>query len=142
MSIFEPASPVWSSRVLSILRIVAASIFITAGTMKMFGVPAAPMPMPPFDLTSQMGLAAVLEVFGGFLLLIGLFTRPVAFILSGEMAVAYFQAHYPQSFWPTINNGQPAILYCFIFLYLVFAGAGVWSVDAMLARRRSSLRAS
>ena len=136
MSIFEPANPVWTSRMLSIFRIVAGLIFITSGTMKMFNFPPGPQGMPPFDLMSQMGLAGVLEVFGGALIVLGLFTRPVAFILAGEMAVAYFQAHFPQSFWPTVNNGIPAVLYCFFFLYLVFAGPGVWSVDAMIAERR------
>jgi len=81
-----------------------------------------------------MGLAGVLEVFGGALLLIGLFSRPVAFILSGEMAVAYFQAHYPRGFWPVLNGGEPAILFCFVFLYLAAAGAGPWSIDALWRR--------
>ena len=92
--------------------------------------------MPPIPLGSQAGLAGVLETVGGPLILIGLFTRPVSFILAGEMAVAYFQGHYPQSFWPTTNMGTPAILYCFIFFYFVFAGAGTWSVDAMIARSK------
>ena len=86
---------------------------------------------------SEFGLAGTLEVFGGTLMLIGLFTRPVAFILSGEMAVAYFQFHYPRSFWPTENMGTPPILFCFVFLYMVFAGAGAWSVDAMIARSKA-----
>jgi putative oxidoreductase len=103
--------------------------------MKMFGVPHSPVPMPPFTPLSQMGIGAILEVFGGILIVLGLFTRPVAFILSGEMAVAYFQFHAPGSFWPSVNQGIPAILYCFLFLYLAFAGAGAWSIDALLARR-------
>ena len=136
MSIFEPARSPWPGRMLSVLRIVAVSLFITFGTMKLAGFPPLPPGMQPFALMSQMGLAGTLEIVGGGLMLIGLFTRPVAFVLSGEMAVAYFQGHYPKSFWPTTNMGTPAILYCFIFLYFVFAGAGSWSVDAMIARSR------
>ena len=138
MSIFEPARPPWPGRMLSVLRIIAGLVFITFGTMKLFNYPPLPQGMPPFELVSQMGLAGVLETFGGLLILIGLFTRPVSFVLAGEMAVAYFQGHYPQSFWPTTNMGTPAILYCFIFLYFVFAGAGTWSVDAMIARSKGS----
>ena len=137
MSIFEPASSPWPQRMLSVLRIVAAMVFITFGTMKLFNHPPMPTGMPPIPLVSKLGLAGTLEVVGGSLMLIGLFTRPVAFILSGEMAVAYFQGHFPHSFWPSINMGTPAILYCFIYLYLVFAGAGPWSVDAMIARSRA-----
>ena len=138
MSIFEPARPPWPGRMLSVLRIIAGLVFITFGTMKLFNYPPLPQGMPPFALVSQMGLAGVLETFGGLLILIGLFTRPVSFVLAGEMAVAYFQGHYPQSFWPTTNMGTPAILYCFIFLYFAFAGAGTWSVDAMIARSKGS----
>lgn len=137
MSIFEPAHSPWPQRMLSVLRIVAALVFISFGTMKLFNHPPMPTGMPPIQLASQLGLAGTLEVVGGFLMLIGLFTRPVAFILSGEMAVAYFQGHFPHSFWPSVNMGTPAILYCFIYLYLVFAGAGPWSVDAMIARSRA-----
>lgn len=123
---------------LSVLRIVTGLPFIVAGTMKMFGFPPLPPPgqMPPFVLMSQMGIGSVLEVFGGAMIVLGLFTRPVAFVLAGEMAVAYFQFHFPQSVFPNVNNGLPAVLFCFIYLYLVFAGAGVWSVDAMIARAR------
>jgi len=138
MSVFEPAHSPWPQRMLSVLRIVAALVFITFGTMKLFNYPPLPKGMPPIALVSELGLAGSLEVVGGLLMLIGLFTRPVAFILSGEMAVAYFQFHYPRSFWPTENLGTPPILYCFIFLYLVFAGAGPWSVDAMIARSKAS----
>jgi putative oxidoreductase len=136
MSIFEPSRSPWTGRMLSILRIVSALVFITFGTMKVFNVPPLPQGMPPIPLMSQAGLAGLLEVVGGTLLVLGLFTRPVSFILSGEMAVAYFQAHYPQSFWPSVNMGTPAILYCFVFLYFVFAGAGPWSLDAMIARSK------
>ncbi len=123
---------------LSVLRIVSGAVFITFGTMKLFNVPPMPPGMPPLDLMSQIGIAGILEVFGGLAFTLGLFTRPVAFILSGEMAVAYFQGHFPQSFWPSVNMGTPAILYCFIFLYFVFSGAGVWSIDAMIARARTN----
>lgn len=115
----------------SILRMVAAIMFMLAGTMKLF---AFPVGIPPnggtAKLLSQIGLAGVLETFGGALLLFGLFTRPVAFLLSGEMAVAYFQAHFPMSPWPVINSGVAAALYCFIWLYFSAAGAGPWSLDA------------
>jgi putative oxidoreductase len=136
MSIFEPAPPPWPERMLAIFRIVTGLIFITVGTMKLFGYPPSPVPMPPLNLMSEMGLGGILEVFGGLAIVLGFLTRPVAFVVSGEMAVAYFQFHAPQSFFPTINNGIPAILYCFLFLYLTFAGAGAWSIDGMIARSR------
>ena len=135
MSIFEPAPPPWPGRFLAIFRIVAAAMFVTFGTMKLFGYPPAPAPMPPLQLMSEMGIGGLLELLGGLAILLGFFTRPVAFILAGEMAVAYFQFHFPQSFFPTTNMGTPAILYCFLFLYLMVAGPGSWSIDAMLARR-------
>ena len=138
MSIFDPADPPWPERALALARVVYAAIFVTTGTMKMFHWPPMPShPMPPFDPMTQVGVAGILEVFGGVLILIGLFTRPVAFILSGMMAVAYFQFHAAQSFFPTVNQGVPAILYCFFFLFLVFSGAGTWSIDTMIARRRA-----
>lgn len=139
MSIFEPAREPWPSRMLAVFRIVAALVFITAGTTKI-GWPPAPAvaQMPPFTVMSEMGVGAILEVFGGLLILLGLFTRPVAFLLAGEMAVAYFQFHYPQSFFPTISQGIPAIMYCFLFLYLMVAGPGAWSIDGIIARRRTS----
>jgi len=140
MSIFDPARPPWPSRMLSVLRIVAGLMFVSFGTMKLFGFPPPPMPMPPIPLMSQMGVGGVLELFGGLAITLGFLTRPVAFVLAGEMAVAYFQFHFPQSFFPTTSNGVPAVLYCFLFLYLVLAGAGVWSVDAALARRRGGRR--
>jgi putative oxidoreductase len=136
MSIFEPSQSPWTGRMLSVLRIVAGAVFISFGTMKLFGLPPMPAGMPPIILMSKLGLAGTLETFGGILILIGLLTRPVSFVLAGEMAVAYFQGHYPRSFFPSVNMGTPAILYCFIFLYLVFAGAGPWSVDAMIARSK------
>jgi putative oxidoreductase len=136
MSIFEPARSPWTDRMLSILRIVAGAVFMTAGTMKVFNYPPMPPGMPPISLMSQIGVAGLLETVGGLLIVIGLFVRPVSFVLAGEMAVAYFQGHFPQSFFPTVNNGVPAVLYCFIFLYFVFAGGGAWSVDAAIARSR------
>jgi putative oxidoreductase len=126
-----PAS--WGARLLSILRIVAAFLFIAHGTQKLFGWPASE-PRQTVDLISMIGLAGVLETFGGLLLLLGLFTRPVAFVLAGEMAVAYFVAHAPQGFWPLLNRGEVAVLYCFLFLYLATAGGGPWSLDAVRAR--------
>ena len=122
-------------RMQGMLRIVAATMFILSGTMKLFAFPAG---IPPdggtVTLMSQLGLGAILEVFGGVLVLFGLFTRPVAFILAGEMAVAYFQFHAPQGFWPVMNGGIPAVLYCFVWLYFSAAGAGPWSVDAAMRK--------
>jgi putative oxidoreductase len=136
MSIFAPSPSPWTGRVLSILRIVAAFMFISAGSMKLFGYPPMPPGVPPITMFSQMWFGGVLEMFGGLAILLGLFTRPVAFILAGEMAVAYFQFHAPNGFLPIVNQGQPAVLYCFLFLYLAFAGAGPWSLDALIARSR------
>ena len=136
MSIFEESRSEWPGRMLSIFRIVAGLVFITFGTMKVFNIPPLPPGMPPIPLMSQAGIGGLLEVGGGILITSGLFTRPVAFVLAGEMAVAYFQFHFPQSFWPSVNMGTPAIMYCFFFLYLMFAGGGVWSLDSLIARRR------
>ncbi|KJF73521.1 DoxX family protein [Agrobacterium arsenijevicii] len=111
---------------LAALRIIAALLFIEHGTQKLFGFPASQM---QGALPTMLIVAALLELVGGFLVLIGLFTRPVAFILSGQMAVAYFMAHAPSNFFPALNGGDAAILFCFVFLYLVFAGAGALSVD-------------
>lgn len=125
----------WSPRLLSILRIVVGLLFIEHGTQKLFNFPPGPQPgMFPVPLASLAGIAGLLELVGGFFLLLGLFTRPVAFILSGEMAVAYFKAHAPGSFWPVVNGGEPAVLFCFVFLYLAAAGGGPWSVDRQLRR--------
>lgn len=121
----------WGPQLQSVLRIVAASMFMLAGTTILFAFPAG---MPPDGGTapvmSQIWIGGALEVFGGTLLLLGLFTRPVAFLLAGEMAVAYFQFHFPQGFWPTMNGGISAALYCFVWLYFSAAGAGAWSLDA------------
>ena len=122
----------WSPRVLSVLRIVTALLFLQHGTAKYLGFPH----VADFDnlqFLSLLGASGVLELVGGVLMLIGLFTRPVAFILSGFMAVAYFLAHASQGFYPLLNQGELAVLYCFIFLYLSVAGGGAWSLDA--ARR-------
>ena len=125
----------WSPQLQSVLRIVAALLFIQSGTMKLF---AFPMGIPPnggtVELMSQAGFGGILELVGGVLLALGLFTRPVAFILAGEMAVAYFQFHYPQGFWPIMNGGTSAALYCFLWLYFSAAGAGPWSLDAKLRK--------
>lgn len=117
----------WSPYVLGILRIVAALLFMEHGLSKLFGFPGASP--KGFHLMSLIGLAGVLEVVGGALLAVGWQTRLVAFILSGEMAVAYFRAHAPHGFYPLLNHGEPAILFCFIFLYLVFAGGGAFALD-------------
>lgn len=123
----------WSSRMLSILRIVAAFVFMQHGAQKLFGFLASPQEATP-PLLSLLGLAGVLEFFGGLLLLFGLFTRPVAFILSGEMAVAYFKVHAPKGFWPLKNGGDLAVIFCFVFLYLVLAGGGAWCLDRLWRR--------
>ena len=122
---------------LSVLRIVAAFLFIQFGTAKLFAFPASIMPDgSTVPAASLIGVAAILEAFGGLLLLVGLFTRPVAFLLSGEMAFAYFMGHAPMGFWPVLNMGTPAILFCFIWLYISSAGPGPWSVDAMMSRKK------
>jgi putative oxidoreductase len=125
----------WTPYLLSILRIVAAFLFLQFGTAKLFGFPAPIMPgggTAPFG--SLPWVAGFLETFGGAFLLVGLFTRPVAFLLSGEMAFAYFMGHAPQGFWPVLNQGHPAVLFCFTFLYLSAAGPGPWSLDALRER--------
>jgi len=118
----------WAPRALGLLRIVAALLFIEHGTQKLFGFPASEH-QPP--LLSLLGAAAILEFVGGILILIGLYTRPVAFLLSGQMAVAYWLFHAPKSFYPANNGGDAAILFCFIFLYMVFAGGGAYSLDSL-----------
>ena len=120
----------WSPQLLSVLRIMTALLFLQHGTSKLLGFPYIEM-LAGTPLLSIFGLSGVLELIGGVLLLLGLFTRLTAFVLSGEMAVAYFMVHAAQSFFPLINQGELAILYCFVFLYFAAAGAGPWSVDAM-----------
>lgn len=125
----------WSPYLLGLLRIIAGLLFMLHGTQKLFGFPAGAEPRPPVELMSQMGLAGVLETFGGLLIVLGLLTRPVAFLLAGEMAVAYFTAHASRSFFPLLNGGEVPVLYCFLFLYLAAAGPGAWSLDGMRRRR-------
>lgn len=119
----------WAPRLLSVLRIITALLFMQHGGQKLFGFPAA----SPVEtgLFSLMGVAGVLELFGGLLILLGWFTRPVAFLLAGQMAVAYFMAHASRGWWPLLNKGELAILYCFVFLYLTAAGGGAWSLDRL-----------
>ncbi|HET8712592.1 MAG TPA: DoxX family protein [Gemmatimonadales bacterium] len=129
----------WSPYLLSILRIIVAFLFFQHGAAKWFAFPAAVMPGGGVAaLGSLAWFAAVIETIGGALMMLGLFTRPVAFILSGEMAVAYFMGHSGNGFWPTLNGGEPAVFFCFTYLYFSAAGPGPWSLDALLARRRSS----
>lgn len=122
----------WQRQLLGVLRIVTALLLLEHGTMKLFHFPAAmmPGPLPPLLLA-----AAIIEVVAGVLVTVGLFTRLAAFILSGENAVAYFMVHFPKTFWPTINQGEVAILFCFVFLYIAAAGPGAWSIDSARMRK-------
>jgi putative oxidoreductase len=122
-----------SPYLLSVMRIAIALVFVEHGTSKLLGFPP---PNHPFQMTlSPEGLSGPFELIGGFLLLLGLFTRPVAFILSGEMAVAYFLVHGPRNFFPILNMGELAVVLCFVFLYLAAAGGGPWSLDRLIAGR-------
>ncbi len=123
----------WAPYMLSVLRIVAALIFLEHGTQKLFGFPAAPEGGFPGFL-SLLWWQGAIELVGGALLLLGLFTRPVAFILAGDMAFAYWMVHAPESFYPVLNGGDAAILFCFAFLYMACAGGGAWSIDRCLKR--------
>ena len=129
----DPPFPGWLEGALhSLLRAVTGALFMQHGVQKLFGLllpPDRPWNGAP-EMFSQFWLAGVLEVFGGALIVLGLFTRPVALLLSGEMAVAYFQAHAPRSVWPILNGGEPVVLFCFVFLYLMAAGAGPFSLAA------------
>jgi putative oxidoreductase len=118
----------WAPQVLSVLRIVTGLQFLEHGTQKFLSFPMRVNPAP--ELMSLLGVQGMLEVVGGLLILLGLFTRPVAFILAGDMAVAYFTVHFPKNFFPALNGGDAAILFCFVFLYLAAAGGGIWSLDA------------
>jgi putative oxidoreductase len=118
----------WAPRLLSVLRIVSGLLFLEHGTQKFFSFPTRPFPAP--ELMSLFGVQGCLELVGGVLVILGLFTRPVAFILAGDMAVAYFMFHLPKTFFPVLNLGDAAILFCFVFLYLAAAGGGPWSIDA------------
>jgi putative oxidoreductase len=126
-----------------LLRVVAGLLFLQAGGLILFGLfggmPGQPGPPP---LMSQTGIGGVLEFFGGIAIVLGVGTRPVAFILSGMMAVAYWQFHAPNGVWPLQNQGMPAVLFCFIFLYMAAQGGGDWSLDALLRRRRESARSA
>jgi putative oxidoreductase len=137
----DTQKPSWASRMLSVLRIVTALLFIEHGTQKLLNFPPAKTPIV-LEMMSRIGVAGVLEAFGGLAILVGLFTRPVAFLLAGEMAVAYFTVHAARSFYPVNNGGDNVVLFCFVFLYLVVAGAGAWSIDAVLdaSRRRRRSR--
>ena len=129
MEISQSFYSVWTPRILGILRIVTGFLFLQHGMAKLFGVPHIAM-FDGLQLFSLLGLAGVLELAGGLLMVIGLFTRPTAFVLSGQMAVAYFMAHAPKGFLPIFNQGELAVMYCFVFLYFVVAGAGAFSIDA------------
>lgn len=120
-----------------LLRVAAGLVYFVSGSMKVFGYPAMPgYPMPPFNPATLVGVAGLIEVIGGILIVLGLFTRPVAFICAGQMAVAYFMGHASQAFFPQINQGMPAYLLCFIFFHLFFAGPGARSLDGILLKRR------
>ena len=121
----------WQPQLLAVLRIVAALLFLEHGLMKLFHFPAPQMPGP---LPTLLVVAAVIELVAGVLITLGLFTRLAAFVASGEMAVAYFMSHFPKSFWPGINMGDAAILFCFVFLYIAAAGPGAWSIDGARTR--------
>lgn len=124
----------WSSRALAALRIVAGVLFLAHGVIKVFGFPAGAEPGQQ-ELLSLFGIGGVIELITGLLLILGLFTRPAAFIASGQMAVAYWMFHFPSSPYPAVNGGDAAILYCFIFLYIFTAGPGAWSIDNRTAKR-------
>ena len=135
MNKVDTSYSVWAHRLLSILRVIAGFLFIQHGAQKLFGfLSSNPGATPP--LLSLVGVAGILEFFGGLFILVGLFTRPVAFILSGLMAVAYFMAHAPRGFWPLQNGGELAAFYSFFFLYMSAAGGGPWSLDFL--RRRGA----
>ena len=123
----------YGPQALSLLRIVTALLFLLHGTSKLFNFPAFPMDLP--QPGTLLWIGAILELVGGLLLLVGLFSRPVAFVLSGEMAVAYWMFHAPQSTFPSVNQGEAAILFCFIFLLIAAAGPGPWSLDASRGRK-------
>ena len=128
MANFGVIPATWASRLLGVLRIIAAFLFMAHGCQKLFGFPPT-FQMNAGSLPPLMLAAGLLEFVGGALLLLGLFTRPVAFLLSGQMAVAYFMSHAPKGFWPVLNGGELAVLYCFLFLYLAAAGGGAWALD-------------
>ena len=118
----------YSPYIYALLRMVAGFIFFQHGLQKLFGIPGT---QPPVDVMTQAGLAGIIELIGGTLIAIGLFTSPVAFVASGEMAVAYFQVHAPRAYWPMMNGGELAALFSFLFLYFAAVGSGKWSVDSL-----------
>jgi putative oxidoreductase len=133
----------WEPRVLSILRIVVGLLYLEHGAQKIFNFPPSPKPRSYELFTLNPGLSGIMELVGGILIVLGLFTRPVAFLLSGEMAFAYFMSYAPRGFFPIStggNGGETAILYCFIFLYFCFVGAGAWSLDATRSRAAAAPR--
>jgi putative oxidoreductase len=129
----------WAPRFLSLLRIITAFLYMAHGTQKLFAFPTGMGPdgTGTVALGSLFGAAGIIETFGGALLLLGLCTRPVAFLVSGEMAVAYFKFHAPGGFWPIMNHGEIVVAFCFIWLYISAAGPGPWSIDALRGRRTS-----
>jgi putative oxidoreductase len=134
--------PIWEPRMLSILRIIVGLLFMEHGTAKILSFPPIPNSRPYQLFTLSPGLSGLLELVGGVLIVLGLFTRPVAFLLSGEMAFAYFISHAPRGFFPLSNGGnggELAIVYCFVFLYFFVVGAGVWSLDRRWASRNSAV---
>ncbi len=131
----------WTPSLLSLLRMVSGFLFLMHGMQKLFGFPA-PIPAFAAGLPPLMLAAGIIELVGGIFLLAGLVTRPVAFVLSGEMAAAYFNAHFPQGFWPLLNGGELAVLYCFLFLFIAAAGPGPVSLDALLGPRATSVQAA
>jgi putative oxidoreductase len=131
---FETALSPWRPQLLSVLRIMSGLLILQHGTAKLLKFPVVPN-MANLSLSSWGGIAGFFELIGGILLVIGLFTRPAAFVLSGMTAVAYFMAHAPRNFYPILNGGELAVLYCFAFLYLAAAGGGPWSIDAIVRRR-------
>ena len=136
MAASSSISTTWTSRILSVLRIVAGFLFMTHGSAKILHIPGVPN-FEHVTLFSLIGVAGLLELVGGALVMIGLFTRPAAFVVSGEMAFAYFMAHAPHAFLPLLNHGESAVLYSFLFLYVAFAGPGPWSIDALRRGRRA-----
>jgi putative oxidoreductase len=128
----------WEPGVRAVLRIAVGLLFIAHGTMKIYGWPPSPTPLPPFDPTTQMGMAGIIEAAGGAAMVLGLLTRVVAFIMCGEMAVAYYLVHFPQGPLPTTNGGELAVLYCIAWLYFTVAGPGALSLDGMIVRAWNS----
>jgi putative oxidoreductase len=132
----------WEPRMLSIFRITTGLLFLEHGINKLFNFPVTQNHAPYNIATLVPGAQGLIELIGGILIVLGLFTRPAAFILAGDMAVAYFMAHAPRNFFPMVNGGDAAILYCFAFLYMWVAGGGAWSLDRLRTRESSTLAAA